>query len=1280
MNQETPPGPYVVIDHSSAETLWGKLLQEPGVKFVAADKFDPYTETLDWKNSEGELPEQLPGILIHADLHVHESSTDSQGRPVLSGIEWALRLRQEPERFHCPIILLSFQRQEDVEAGDTKAASDGLLKGFLTAEWHARWVRLPQVWKKPKAESKPDDENSLRLTKPEDVEDSQVSEADQQSQHDLKTIIETAARAFATRMEADGQSELDRLAKAICKKLIERKHRTYRHGRGGFTTALWLLIGGVRAGSISLEQAQKAVQKIQNRHKRSDGFYDFELVHRYLRLIAGNRPTAATSPLGAKHTKRRNLGLIEDEYGWVEVLHSVLGDEWNVSRWPKPSEIPPDLSAYHLVLVDENLGDLSGLDVISDIRKSDPFVPLVLFTHNRDPIVTTEALERGASDVLLKQSSDSDDRDMSEYYKTFADLIQDYKDVDIDGATQLRRAWQIVTAMHINPPPTDKEEQARGKIAKAQRELHHAIFLIAIAAGAIGRDPNRGTTLRAAVVQLEEALRDAAEAQGATRSDQKTSKMLQQLLGEYWKDYRWIPGFLKDAKRSRHGVWFDFFDVHAIAQGRQRKKKQQTGRQMLDDPCKVAGYCVGTAKLMRGLWFDGPKPILCRSGVFEEPKQRQSRERTATTHEARSRLGAVRFLLGYHLVNGQLSQKDVTTIWMQALQKYADANAIFSGINGRLHIGDERSDERAMPTRTLFVVDDQAEADGWVAALTRALQPSGYGVEHFARSAEEAERKIKNSVAPYDPSSSVVLLDLRLPRREDGSPEESVGRALLHKFRTTWSEVPVIVFSATESAYWARRCLRHAEPTKRAQGYFPKSGAALATDPELETGEFFCRYYEALHDLLRLAGPLVARNSVIETCERLGQPKTYEYLRTVSDRKWCKNLKDGLKKSLRIEPNGKDLPQLVAEYVAFELGMVRNLAWAAEDPYHLLLAQRLFPTNREPWDPAWGSLALVPMGVIEGLAKIVICAAWGYWPTEIHHWDAARRYFENNRDYFTLVNSDAFKSAVRQVNDWRRQVRYEGASRPNIILAPYCQAVKLLCEELEAVVDKVNAGNKLTSATKPQQILQLPNLENDPQVGDHVDGIVTNIKDYGAFVNLGGNIDGLLHITEISWGRVESISDVLSEGQKVQVKVISIEDQDGKKRISLSMKQLEPDPWDGVETNYAIGGKRQGRISNIVDYGAFVELNPGVVGLLPVAQISSQWVRHPCDVLSVDEEVEVRVIAIDQKQRRITLSMKQVTADSEGQRPGIGLARHNGPRNRRPKGFTRRVRRTRGGT
>ncbi len=155
-----------------------------------------------------------------------------------------------------------------------------------------------------------------------------------------------------------------------------------------------------------------------------------------------------------------------------------------------------------------------------------------------------------------------------------------------------------------------------------------------------------------------------------------------------------------------------------------------------------------------------------------------------------------------------------------------------------------------------------------------------------------------------------------------------------------------------------------------------------------------------------------------------------------------------------------------------------------------------------------------------------------------------------------------------------------------------------------------------------------------------LDGVVKNITDYGAFVDLGG-VDGLLHVTDIAWRRINHPNEALQIGQQVRVQVIRFNSET--QRISLGMKQLEADPWDGVTIKYPPGAKYTGRVTNITDYGAFVELEPGVEGLVHVSEMS--WTKknvHPGKIVSTSQEVDVMVLDVDSSKRRISLGLKQV--------------------------------------
>ena len=169
--------------------------------------------------------------------------------------------------------------------------------------------------------------------------------------------------------------------------------------------------------------------------------------------------------------------------------------------------------------------------------------------------------------------------------------------------------------------------------------------------------------------------------------------------------------------------------------------------------------------------------------------------------------------------------------------------------------------------------------------------------------------------------------------------------------------------------------------------------------------------------------------------------------------------------------------------------------------------------------------------------------------------------------------------------------------------------------------------------------VQRTELVSNLAEGQVLDGVVKNITDYGAFVDLGG-IDGLLHVTDMAWRRINHPSEALSIGESVKVQVIRVNAET--QRISLGMKQLLADPWDGIDTKYPMQAKFTGRVTNIADYGAFVELEPGVEGLVHVSEMS--WTKknvHPGKIVSTSQQVEVMVLEVDSERRRVSLGLKQ---------------------------------------
>ncbi len=203
-------------------------------------------------------------------------------------------------------------------------------------------------------------------------------------------------------------------------------------------------------------------------------------------------------------------------------------------------------------------------------------------------------------------------------------------------------------------------------------------------------------------------------------------------------------------------------------------------------------------------------------------------------------------------------------------------------------------------------------------------------------------------------------------------------------------------------------------------------------------------------------------------------------------------------------------------------------------------------------------------------------------------------------------------------------------------------------QEIEVRVIKLNRkrGNVVVSRKAVlEEELNRKKVETLASIEEGVvmEGIVKNITDYGAFIDLGG-IDGLLHIIDMSWGRIQSPGDIIKVGDTIQVKVLKF-DRD-RERISLGYKQLVPDPWQSVAERFPQGSKVRGKIVSLTDYGAFVEIEPGVEGLVHVTEMTwSKRLKHPSKLLSIGQEVEAVVLEVDPDNRRISLGIKQVTDD-----------------------------------
>jgi small subunit ribosomal protein S1 len=202
-----------------------------------------------------------------------------------------------------------------------------------------------------------------------------------------------------------------------------------------------------------------------------------------------------------------------------------------------------------------------------------------------------------------------------------------------------------------------------------------------------------------------------------------------------------------------------------------------------------------------------------------------------------------------------------------------------------------------------------------------------------------------------------------------------------------------------------------------------------------------------------------------------------------------------------------------------------------------------------------------------------------------------------------------------------------------------CRIIKLDVADEDVVVDRRVVAEEEERSVKDRLYAQI-------KEGDVLNGTVRSLMDYGAFVDLGG-VDALLHVSDLAWGRVNKPADVLSVGQPVDVKVLKLTSEGDKRRISVGLKQLQPHPWDGVAQKYRLGDRVRGTVTRLMEFGAFVEFEPGIEGLIHVSEMS--WakgkVRKPSDVVKPGETVEVVVLGVKAEEQRMALGLKQALGD-----------------------------------
>nr|MBN1229605.1 S1 RNA-binding domain-containing protein [Anaerolineae bacterium] len=270
--------------------------------------------------------------------------------------------------------------------------------------------------------------------------------------------------------------------------------------------------------------------------------------------------------------------------------------------------------------------------------------------------------------------------------------------------------------------------------------------------------------------------------------------------------------------------------------------------------------------------------------------------------------------------------------------------------------------------------------------------------------------------------------------------------------------------------------------------------------------------------------------------------------------------------------------------------------------------------------------------------------------TSDHDWQAAQETAETDGTVELLVKGynqggllvgwntlRGFVPASQLVNF---PVDVDDYSRRTLLSRYVGKSLKLRIIELESVQDRLILSERAAQAEPGQR----DRVINELKPGITCQGTVTNLCDFGAFVDLGG-VEGLIHISELSWGRVGHPRDVLRSGQQVSVYIMNIDPDEG--RIALSMKRLQPDPWESVDKRYQIGQLVTGVITNVVDFGAFACIEEGLEGLIHISELAEGQFLHPRNVVAEGQKIEARILNIDGPARRLGLSLRNLNEDSD---------------------------------
>jgi CheY-like chemotaxis protein len=794
----------------------------------------------------------------------------------------------------------------------------------------------------------------------------------------------------------------------------------------------------MEAGRVPIDKGKRVVEEICRRRGNQPSEldrFDFALAERYIALIDPGNHAVSTGV-------RRKLRVLDDQFknaGWDLVLPALLEPDWTIDGFTTVKDFLCSCDDCSAFLIDYDLGveQMTGLDVVAQLQQSDPFTPVVLFTAHDQAALFTTAVEWGVSHFLIKELSDTADRDSGDYYNHFHRLFEVLAKTDTAALAKVRYAWRSLG--QLGSGAKNESAPQHGAMLEALWYLERVFFFTATAIhSAASNDIGIGlraervhATQRAAGIYSGRIVRELLQLYGLT--DKLPESVVQDAGVEDWE----IIALVTWARESRHGT------SAAITESR------------------IARFALCAARLVCACcrsWKLEFGPLPSRREGIAPPLIRGDSQRVES-HRYRSVTGAVRFILGYHLSRpcNAITGDFAASLFSQAV------NAAHAGASGdemvrsalaEITIGTAPSlPAVAVPTTSVVLVDDCGNTDGWYEALRKGLEQTAVTVVEYRG------RKDRKAVLNHVRRCGVALVDLRLPPAINHAAVEEEGFELLKFLREPESgtaHIPIIAFSANSDGLSARRSL-----AAGAQHYFTKTDSLLATALDCNNPDFFTKYRDSMLEMLRARGPGGELQMLRAMSAEVAKPERYQLMDGLP-------VAEGHARSLRLAQRARTVSEGFAAHLDAEINLACDLAWQERTPS----APAQWRIIRRPWpiDPqlANGSPAdecsVILSSLVESLLTFAILVDAREQAAQMNP-PLGRRFGHQDRIEFVKKHESAFRYASRrrgelyELNGLRNGVLHgDSSSRLARVLQLAAQLIPALLDEILHQVSLLRAS------------------------------------------------------------------------------------------------------------------------------------------------------------------------------------------------------------------------------